>query len=1422
MTESSKVYIAAKPVTVLGVDTGKKHLYLVYDEDGDPSTSGDQLVLRGGPETESQDRWNTEATFHPGNIELEIAFDLDVSFDDFGPGEDHADRDYTTLNPPGAMTADQFWAALVAEANSMWNGDPDTDDDDRALTDASYTAIGGAAGLNSNSVVASLLAATGVDVYANLPKDGGDAGGPRLSASLFPQLQNLLVGEGENVAIVDGQVGSVTDFGSDASTITIDGADLVSGSSPLKLQADGNSLSADKIVLENISLSDLKYFKRIGNDLWVFLTDDDLIPSLVLKDQFAGKGFNELKIATGAYIYSLTNPSTFPVNAAVLPTPSGGYKAFADGTYDKATLPTTISSNAVDIAWNGKKLFAIDLVGEKVTFASGLEIDDLDVDPGLVLEVPGEAETPIEAILDYLDQLGVTMTAEELAQAEYDDSSPTGTPYTHTSGYVEELSFSAGNYHFNNPPGPNATIEGPEEVTIITGYDGETPIYGQVAPTDIILHASGDLSRDTISNVNVLDVAGGVSLTEAQFEQFNLFTGTGGSGNQFSLTAATGGEFDASEITVDAGAELTALYATSWEGTTLIGSNQNGQELYASLLGDDTLEAGTGNDTKLYAGGGKNTLIGSSSGETTFVVGNGDLNGLAPGSTVTGSGSDNVLEASGDISGATISGVQTLDVSGDITITADQFDDFTAIEGSGILYAASNGTYDWSGKNVTFWDAYALSASGTTLVANAASGIVTLHASESGNDTLSAPTANYVRIFDAANSTGDITFIAGDGDGNIVYTGYGESTITLGEGDNNEVIANHGLASGSSITSDNDTTSLLTANGDISGATISGIHRLETETGVILNATQLAGFDALTVWSDQTIIAASAGTYSLAGKGFAGTGGIVTLIGSSGADTLTGSGFADLLYGGGDADTINGGGGDDILAGGDGDDMITGGTGVDTISGDAGNDTIVIGSGEVPSGEIIDGGDGTDRLTVANSGMTPLATLSNMEELYLDSGVTAINLTAAQLDDFDTITHQNGGSQAFSITAQAAGTYSLAGKTITGVATLNGSSGNDTLTGSSGNDTLRGFAGADTINGGDGNDTIQIFSGEVPSGESIDGGNGTDRLVVGSNNMNPSAMAVANMEELYLNSGVTSLTVSGSQLADFETITHANGGSQAFTLNAAAASTFSLAGKTITGVATLNGTSGADTLTGSSNADTINGNSGNDLIEGGAGNDTLNGGNDTDTLTYANAGSAVTVDLSNASAQNTGGAGTDTISNFENLTGSAYNDTLTGTSSANILLGGDGDDTITGGAGSDTIDGGIGSNTLDGGTGDDTYVLERTYGASDLTDNDSTGGNSDTLQLGADIAPDQMWFRQSGNDLLVNVIGTDAQMTIKDWFLGSDHQVEQIVTDDEDVLDHTAVQNLVSAMSSLTMPGTTTLSPEYHAQLDTVIAANWA
>src|SRR6185369_16387800 len=96
---------------------------------------------------------------------------------------------------------------------------------------------------------------------------------------------------------------------------------------------------------------------------------------------------------------------------------------------------------------------------------------------------------------------------------------------------------------------------------------------------------------------------------------------------------------------------------------------------------------------------------------------------------------------------------------------------------------------------------------------------------------------------------------------------------------------------------------------------------------------------------------------------------------------------------------------------------------------------------------------------------------------------------------------------------------------------------------------------------------------------------------------------------------------------------------------------------------------------------------------GGNGDDILDGGAGIDTASYADAASGVTVSLAEHDAQDTGGAGSDTLINIENLTGSAFDDTLTGDANANTLSGLEGDDTLQGGAGNDTLDGGTGNDT---------------------------------------------------------------------------------------------------------------------------------
>jgi Ca2+-binding RTX toxin-like protein len=62
--------------------------------------------------------------------------------------------------------------------------------------------------------------------------------------------------------------------------------------------------------------------------------------------------------------------------------------------------------------------------------------------------------------------------------------------------------------------------------------------------------------------------------------------------------------------------------------------------------------------------------------------------------------------------------------------------------------------------------------------------------------------------------------------------------------------------------------------------------------------------------------------------------------------------------------------------------------------------------------------------------------------------------------------------------------------------TFSGGDGNDHFVAGASNDTLFGSLGSDTMRGGDGNDTIRYTSADQIAGDVIDGGAGTDVLII--------------------------------------------------------------------------------------------------------------------------------------------------------------------------------------------------------------------------------------------------------------------------------------------------------------------------------------
>lgn len=147
---------------------------------------------------------------------------------------------------------------------------------------------------------------------------------------------------------------------------------------------------------------------------------------------------------------------------------------------------------------------------------------------------------------------------------------------------------------------------------------------------------------------------------------------------------------------------------------------------------------------------------------------------------------------------------------------------------------------------------------------------------------------------------------------------------------------------------------------------------------------------------------------------------------------------------------------------------------------------------------------------------------------------------------------------------------------------------------------------------------------------------------------------------------------------------------------------------------------GADKAYGSSGSETFSGGAGNDIIDGGAGVDTVDYSDATIESGTTNKG--INVDLRITTQQYVGGGhDSDTLTNIENIIGSAHNDSITGSSS---------DNSLEGGAGNDTLEGGLGNDTLDGGGDEDTVTYFGT--ASVQVDLNNTGAQN-TLNYGMDV-----------------------------------------------------------------------------------------
>jgi VCBS repeat-containing protein len=399
--------------------------------------------------------------------------------------------------------------------------------------------------------------------------------------------------------------------------------------------------------------------------------------------------------------------------------------------------------------------------------------------------------------------------------------------------------------------------------------------------------------------------------------------------------------------------------------------------------------------------------------------------------------------------------------------------------------------------------------------------------------------------------------------------------------------------------------------------------------------------------------------------------GAVNSDGGRGDDTIIGTSGVNFLGGGGGNDLIQAGAGNDSLAGGDGNDTLQGDAGNDSIGGGSGDDVLQGGDGDdylmgEGGNDSIDGGGGTNDIAAFQLPVGTPGVFSIVDGSGTDGGKLLVQITNGGVTQtFLKVTITGQGSA----TVEGVGIGAFLGTdTVTNVERLDiavpGSASQFVAI------RLASSQGGTLITGSDGSDIIDLAV--YPGAINANGGRGDDSITGTANNNN-------------LSGGLGNDTLSG--LSGDDGLVGADGDD------------------------ILDGGDGHDALRGGPGNDTLLGGNGDDFLNGGPGDDIIDGGAGFDRAAYFTGATAgVHVDLNIHTAQNTG-QGMDTLTNIENVSGTAFADTLIGDGGENWLSGSGGADTLLGGGGNDLVQGGPGDVTADGGDGIDTFSIN-TNGAS--------------------------------------------------------------------------------------------------------------
>lgn len=1045
---------------------------------------------------------------------------------------------------------------------------------------------------------------------------------------------------------------------------------------------------------------------------------------------------------------------------------------------------------------------------------------------------PGPDVSAVEALAAYLTQLGQPMTVGDINQLLFDRNHPAPDTTRVVQGTISKADDSHAIVQFN-AIFPGDIITGQNTAVITNQHVVGTDSHGnpilesvqvEVSATNVLTAGYIDLSNETISNVQTLELGGtqypSVALTADQFGSFDEVR-WGANVSLAEIFAETAGTYDLSSKSTNA-TDRIDMIVDNWGGTTLIGNDADGEVLQASAFGNDTLQAGNGVGVSLYAGSGNDTLIGGNGGDT-FYAGGGTstcTGGTGNDTFMVGSGARSVISGGAgtdtvtlgginayDISQMNISGVEALNVANpsvfnSLKLTAAQWTEFGSISGIGKAVFVDAGTYDLTGKTTSF----------TTLDASAVSGDVTLNGGSSAGMLI--------------GGTGNDTFIVNAGTGATVVGGAGNDTLIVDPDAPN-------------------------AFGTIVTVGAQGVETLKLgNRGVTLSADTFNGFDSIQAIGSSgqaTLYASTAGTYDLSSKDLTGTLSI-NAGGATGNVTLIGSNQnGQHLIGGNGNDALYAGNGNNVvLLAGSGNTILADGAGTDSLLGGSGNDTFAI--NHAAAGSVVSGSGGIDVMLDSTGDLSAIS-ISGVEGITTSSA--NLKLNAAEISSTALTAIQTLAPGGGSLLASTGGIYNLSGKTVLGFNTLDASAATGAVT-------LNGGSSVNTLIGGTGNDILALGSTLLAS-TVLNGGAGSD--ILQANNLDISSAAISNIEVLSAN--VISLTADQLNgfttvqklinITDWGTITGTTGGTYSLAggrgtrgYNMVAGSNDgttliqnNIAGGTMTASASGNDTliagtagniliagGGVDTLTGGAGADTLNVVSAGagTTVSGGGGIDTLLAGNDITQLAIAS--DVETLKLANSSVKLTAAefANFTKIQGPQSGTGTLYastagiyslagktlvgnitidlsqatgNNTLVAADSGSALRAGSGNDTLTGGVGDDTLIAGTGNDTLSGGNGNNIFDLTQTSATATNTVNAfHTDGGQSVIKLASSFTPANLTLSQSGNDLVLTV--DDDPIVLQNYFLGAQYQVASLQFSDGSTLTNAQIANMLAGGATLT------------------------